>query len=137
MSAVSTDKPSSPERHLWYYLAMGVVAGAAVIAFAVLPTQLAGLALVAAAVLIAPIDFLAHRFSASPFSTHLRRGAIIYLVVLCVVMAGALVLVWTVMRNGDALWLAWAVAGLLFLVVVSGAWIVEGRSTHKTVSAAT
>ena len=102
---------------------MAAVAGAAVIAFAVLPQTIAGLALVAAAVLITLIDFFAHRFSASPFSTHLRRGTIAYLVVVVVVMTGALVLVWTVVRNGDALWLAWTVAGLLFLVVVSGAWI--------------
>ena len=139
MSTVSnTDRPSEnerPERRVWYYLAMGVVAGAAVIAFAVLPQQFAGLALVVAAVLIGLIDVLGRRFSVSRFSTHLGKRTIIYLVVVGVVMISAVVLVWTLVRNGDALWLAWVMAGLFFVVVVLGTWIVDEHPTHQTASA--
>jgi hypothetical protein len=53
------------------------------------------------------------------------------------VLVGAYVVDGAAVRNGngDALWLAWAMVGLVLVVAVSGAWIVEGRSIHKMASA--
>ena len=59
-------------RHLWYYASLGVIGGAAIILFAVLPGSIAGLALVACALTISIFDRLARRFSTSP----IQRGTI-------------------------------------------------------------
>jgi hypothetical protein len=139
MSTVrNTEKASVNERHeghLGYYLAIGLVAGAAVISSAVLPREMAGLGFTVAAVLIGLIDFLARRFSHSPLSTRPDRGTIVYLAAFVVVLIIAVALVWTVVRNGDAMWLAWTMAGLVFAVIVAGNWIVDRRSTRKAASA--
>jgi len=124
-------------RHLWYYTSLGVIGGAAIILFAVLPGSIAGLALVACALAISMFDRLARRFSTSPISTLLQVEAIPYLVSISVVSLGSLALVWVVLRNGNGqpLWLAWALAILSVAVGGSGAWV-EGRLSRRAASAA-
>jgi hypothetical protein len=124
-------------RHLWYYTSLGVIGGAAIILFAVLPESIAGLALVACALAISMFDRLARRFSNSPISTLLQVEAIPYLVSISVVSLGSLALVWIVLRNGNGqpLWLAWAFAVLSGAVGGSGAWV-EGRLSRRAASAA-
>lgn len=141
MSKVSnTDKPSGIERRvhrLWYCVGMGLVAGAYVMALPVPPQQIVGFSVPVVLLVLGLIGFLARRYSASLFSARLRRGkgTIVYLVALGIVLVGGLVLVVVVVRHGDALWLAWTMAGLIFAVVASGAWITEGPSTRKMASA--
>ena len=124
-------------RHLWYYTSLGVIGGAAIILFAVLPESIAGLALVVCALAISMFDRLARRFSNSPISTLLQVEAIPYLVSISVVSLGSLALVWVVLRNGNGqpLWLAWALAVLSVVVGGSGAWV-EGRLSRRAASAA-
>jgi hypothetical protein len=111
---------------------MGLLCGAWVIALAVLPEPIIGFATVVMLVLFGLINFL-RRFSAAPLLY--ARGTIVYLVALGAVLVGAYVLDLAVVRHGDALWLAWTMAGLVLVVCASGAWFVEGRSTHKPASA--
>jgi hypothetical protein len=141
MHAVSnTYKPSGTERsgrQLVYHLFAGSLSGAAVVAFAVLPQpEITGLGFTAAALLGQLISIITRRFSAAPLATRLRRkrATIVYLVVAGVALIGAFVMDWTVVRGSDALWLAWTMAGLVFVVFASGAWIIGGRSTHETAS---
>ena len=124
-------------RHLWYYTSLGVIGGAAISLFAVLPESIAGPALVACALAISMFDRLARRFSNSPISTLLQVEAIPYLVSISVVSLGSLALVWVVLRNGNGqpLWLAWALALLSVVVGGSGAWV-EGRLSRRAASAA-
>jgi len=138
-AASKTHKLSGHERrglHPWYFLTIGVVCGAAVIAAAVLPQQIAGFTLVLVLVLLSLVDLLARRFSTSPASTRLRRGrwSIAYVVALGAVLVGAFALDWAIVRRGDVLWLAWTMAGLVFVVLAGGAWAVDGRSTSKETS---
>lgn len=139
MSTVSnTDKPSVEEqspRHLLYYSALGLIAGATVIAFALVPLPVVVVPLVASSALVKLLDVIAHRYSASPFSTHLHRRSIVYLATLIVATLGVLAAVSFVVRNGNALWLTWPLAGLIFVIVFMGGWFIEGRSTRKTPSA--
>ena len=121
-----------PGHHTWYYLTTGVIAAAAVIGFAVLPQLVAGPVLTGAALLSLLIDRLARRFSSSPFNTRVDAGIIVYRTVVGVVVVGSLILVWTVVRNGDVPWLAWVLAGAVFVVLLIGAWIEDGRLTPQT-----
>jgi hypothetical protein len=105
-SAETANSTERPEFQLWYYLAVAFVVGAALIASAMLPQQIFGLAPVAASGLVALIGFLAHRSGDSPFSTRPSPWTIVYLVVVAVALVGAFVLVATVVRHDDALWLA-------------------------------
>lgn len=139
--ARAVDKSRTNQRapgHLWYYASIGVISGAAVILFAVLPEAIAGIALVVFALAVSLFDRLARRFSNSPIPTLLQGGAIVYLIAVAVVVFGALALVWVVLRdgNGQPLWLAWALAMLVVVVIGSGAFIFEGRSSRGTASAA-
>jgi hypothetical protein len=124
-------------RHFWYYASLGVIGGAAITLFAVLPGSIAGLALVACALTISIFDRLARRFSTSPIPTLLQVEAIAYLVSVSVVLLGSLALVWIVLRNGNGqpLWLAWALAIFSVVVLGSGAWV-EGRLNRRAASAA-
>ena len=139
MSIVSnTDKSTVEERssrHLLYYSAFGLIAGATVIAFALVPLPVVVVPLVVSSVLVKLVDVIAHRYSASPFSTHLQRRSIVYLATLIVATIGVLAVVWFVVRNGNALWLTWPLAGLIFVIVLMGGWFIEGRETRKTPSA--
>ncbi|WP_157373026.1 hypothetical protein [Agromyces sp. Root81] len=132
--ATSTGGPDDvdrPGRLVWYYIAIGLIGAAAVIGFAVLPQPIAGLVLTGAALLSALVDFLARRFSSASFNTRMDGSVIAYLAVVGVVVVGSLILVWTVVRNGDAPWLVWVLAGAVFVVILIGAWIVDGRLTPQ------
>jgi hypothetical protein len=50
-----------------------------------------------------------------------------------VVMASSLILGWVVERQGDIPWLAWILAGVVLVIIASGVWIIEGRTTDTTV----
>lgn len=124
-------------RSYWYFLTTALVGGASVIAVALLPRQIAGLSLVLVLVLFSLIDLLARRVSAPTFSSRLRRGAgsVVYVLVLAGVLGTAYALVWAIVRPDGAFWLAWAMAGLVFVVMASGVWMFDGSSTAKKASA--
>lgn len=65
-----------------------------------------------------------------------RGWGVVYLVALGVVMAGSLALEWVVVRRGGIPWLPWILAGGVFVSIASGAWIIDGRTTAATTSAA-
>jgi drug/metabolite transporter (DMT)-like permease len=116
------------------YLAPAAVTAAAMIAFAVLPRELGGLPFTAAAVLFTLFNILTRRLPRSP--SRPRGWGVVYVVVLGVVMAGSLTLEWFAVRQGDTPWLPWILAGVVFVFIASGAWIIEGRTTDTTPSAA-
>jgi drug/metabolite transporter (DMT)-like permease len=116
------------------YLAPAAVTAAAMIAFAVLPRQLAGLPFPAAAILFVLFNILTRRIPRSP--SRPRGWGVVYVVALFVVMAGSLTLEWFVVRQGDTPWLPWILAGVVFVFIASGAWIIEGRTTNTTAAAA-
>ena len=122
------------ERHLWYFLLFGLVVAAGVMALALLPKQIVGFSTPGVLVSLALLDFLARRFSISPFSPVSRRksGEVAYFVVLGVVLVGALLVSFAVARHSDALWLAWTMASLVFLACVSGGWLGGGRRVART-----
>jgi len=129
------EKPSSEDRfghHAWYFAALGLIGGAAIVASAVLPQQIAGLTLIAAAFLIGIVDRLARRYGAAPPPAKLRLGTISYYVAVALILIGSFVIVWTVVRNSDTIWVAWIVAAVQFIVALSGAWVVGRRVAHKT-----
>lgn len=138
MSTVSNSKHSTGKerfaRQLLQYLAPAAVTAAAMIAFAVLPRQLGSLPFTAAVVLFTLFNILSRRISPSP--SRPRGWGVVYLVALCVVMAGSLALEWVVVRRGDTPWLPWILASVVFVFIASGAWIIEGRATATTASAA-
>ncbi|MFF1876958.1 hypothetical protein [Leifsonia sp. NPDC058230] len=134
MHTVNADKSTRVERptaRLLYFLALGVIAGAALIAFALLPQQIAVLAPVLAIVATLIVDRAARRSSVHPFTTRPGRVAIVYFVVFGIVWLGGLLLVGAVARDGDSPWLPWILAGVVFVVTLIGTWIPEGRSTHR------
>ena len=136
---MSTDKSYENElsgRYLWYFLTLGVLCGAVIIVMAVLPQTITGFALAAALVLFALINRISRRFSSSRIRPHFRgaRG-ITYLVIVGAVFVAALVLDWAIVRRGDALWLAWIMAVVVFAVVAIGTWIAEGHPADKQPSA--
>jgi hypothetical protein len=121
-----------PGRHVWYFAAMGLIAGAAIVAPVVLPQEIAGVTLVALALLVGIVDRVARRCGAAPAPAKFSAGIISYYVLLALVLIGSLVVVWAVVRNSDAIWLAWILAGVQFVVALTGAWVVDGRVTHET-----
>jgi hypothetical protein len=130
----NTDSIDAKRRsgHVWYFSAVGLVAAAAIIASAFLPQAIAGAALAVAALVVGFIDFVARRVGAAPGAAKLRAAAMVYYVVLGLVLIGSLIVVWVVIRNSDAMWLAWVLAGVVFVVTFSGTWAVGGRVNQKT-----
>ena len=107
----------------WYHPVIGLISGAAILVFAVLPGEYAGLGLVVAAVLAAVVSLIARRVP--PRATapaRWRASRVIWLIVLTAVLAVCLVLVWTVVRETAAYWLAGVLAIILFLTASAGAW---------------
>ncbi|MFC9560776.1 hypothetical protein [Agromyces sp. NPDC056965] len=127
--ATSTDRPTEGDRtsHVWYHLAIGSVAGAAVIGFAMLPPEIVGVVSFVGVLLVVAIDLIARRLTPASLRPRLRGGAIPYLVVLVVVTAGSLIGAATVVHGDDMMWLAWVLAGVVFLVALLGAWALHGR----------
>ncbi|MET4704843.1 hypothetical protein [Frigoribacterium sp. UYMn621] len=141
MDAVSNAEDSSGTGRfalqILQYLAPAVVTAAAMIAFAVLPRQFGGLPFTAALVLFMIFNIVRRRMGLLPRSPVRPRGwGVVYVVALFVVMATSLTLEWVVVRQGDAPWLPWILAGVVLVSIASGAWIIEGRTPVPTVSAA-
>lgn len=109
----------------WYYAITGVIAGAAVVATALLPQQIAGLFLVAAALFVGVTSRIAGKASGTRLPIPASAAGVGYLVALAVVVIGSLIVVWTVVRPGGPSWLAWMLAALVFVVALSGTWVAK------------
>ena len=120
-------------RHPWYYISVGLVVAGSLVLFAILPQSFAGLSFVAAALVVAVVDFLARRADVSPFSTRLGRVALIYIGVIAVALILAVILVWVAVGGGNGFWVALAAGVVVFAVIALGAWVVE-RPSSKTVT---
>jgi hypothetical protein len=117
-------------RRLWYHLWVGAVAGATIIVFAVLPLRLGGVAGFVTVVVLALVDRVARRrFDPKPRGW----GAVAYFVFGGLIYAGSLGLAVTVAHDTDALWVAWLLAGLVFAVFVSAAWVPNGHPRKRVV----
>ncbi|MBC7596687.1 MAG: hypothetical protein H7288_22645 [Kineosporiaceae bacterium] len=138
MSTVSNPEHSTRKerfaRQLLQYFAPAAVSAAAMIGFAVLPRQFGGFPFTAALVLFTLFNVLSRRISPSP--SRPRGWRVVYIVILGVVMASSLALEWVVVRRGDTPWLPWILASVVFVFITSGAWIIEGRITTTSASAA-
>ena len=125
------------KRDLFFFIVVGMGAGATLIAFAFLPrSQVAALAF-PGAVWVSMLAFRLYRqFWAGPSPKSMTKATVTYLVVVAVVLIGAGVLTGTVTRNSEG-WspLAWLLGGLVFVVISSGAWAVAERATHEATSA--
>lgn len=116
----------------WYYPVIGVVAGAAVVAFGLLPQQIAGPVLVAAAVFVGVTSRITARASGTRLPVPASAAGIGYLVALAVAVIGSLIVVWTVVRPGGPSWLAWMLGALVFVVVSTGTWVAKtGRTVQR------
>lgn len=129
----SSDRAEQRVGSLWSYAIIGLAVGAAIIASAVLPQSSFGFAPFAAAVVIVLVDRIARRFEDPHISNHLSRWTIAYVAVIGAAAFAAFIVVAAVVRKGDALWLAWAMA-VLVLVAIIGTWFVDKRPTAEAVS---
>jgi drug/metabolite transporter (DMT)-like permease len=135
MGKVDGDESKAAQRlrrRPWYFVVMGLVAGAAVVAFGALEQPFATVVLVVAIAIATAFDRVSRRIVPPPFSGRQRPGAVVYLVVLGAVLVISLVLAWTVGRDG-APWLPWVLGVIVFVVALVGAWIPESRSARQPV----
>ncbi|TFD90806.1 hypothetical protein E3T61_09845 [Cryobacterium lactosi] len=130
MSVVSnsrnTGRSDQPQNDLWYYLVMGAAFAGTVIAASVLPAGFNGLAFTGLLVVIAVAEGLARRFGVSSFIPRSGRSGWTFFIVVVAMIAVSGVLVMTVVRPNDVVWLAWTLAGLNVVVFVGG-WIARGH----------
>ena len=110
----------------WAYPAWGLAAGAAVVVYALLPSESIVPHLALFAVTVPAGMFIVRRITNVPASASRYRWKIGWLVAVGVLMIGGIFLAGTVGYRGGALWLSWVAAILLLLVVSSGAWFVDG-----------
>jgi hypothetical protein len=111
----------------WYYVAIGIFAGVAVLAIALLPQQIAGLVIAIASVLAGLTSSIARRVSGTRLPVPKTGPGVGYVVVMAVVLVGSLIVAWTVARPAELAWLAWALAALVFVVTLGGTWILRTR----------
>ena len=97
------------------------------LAIALLPQQIAGLVSVIAALLVGLTSSIARRVSGTRLPVPSTGLGIGYVVVMAVVLIGSLIVAWTVARPAELAWLAWALAGLVFVVTLWGTWILRTR----------
>lgn len=113
----------------WYYATLGVIAGAAVVAFALLPQPIAGPTLVVAALLVAVTSRIAAKASGTRLPIPASAIGAGYLIALAVALVGSLIVVWIVVRPDGPSGLAWMLGALVFVVALSGTWVARtGRS---------
>ncbi|MFY1669974.1 hypothetical protein ACN27G_08435 [Plantactinospora sp. WMMB334] len=117
----------------WYYATTGIITGAAVVAIALLPQQISGFFLVAAALLVGATSRVTSRIVGRSWKTRLpfptSAAGVGHLVALAVVVIGSLIVAWIVVRPGGPSWLAWMLAALVFVVTLSGRWAAKtGRA---------
>ncbi|WP_419819186.1 hypothetical protein [Glaciibacter flavus] len=115
----------------WLYLVWGLAAGAAVIVYALLPSESVVPHLVLFAAMVPAGMFIVRRITNVPASTSRYRWKIAWLVAVGVLMFGGIFLAGTVGHRGGAFWLSCVAAILLLLVVSSGAWFVDGDLLHE------
>jgi hypothetical protein len=120
---------------LLYFMANGLVLGAAIVASASVPHSLVFVPLISAALLAAAIDFIARKTSGVPFSKNFRGLQIAYLVILGLVVTGSLLTVWVMGQSGEATALSWALAVLVLFTVLAGWWIANRHPTRRSPSA--
>ena len=124
--AVRTGETTAASTRLRYYLPVATVAAAAVVSFAALPSYLGG---VVGFISVSTMSLI-HRVSLKPVDTTPRRLRVtLYSALSAVVLAGSLVLAVTVARNLGALWVAWVMASLVFVVFSGTAWV--GEATRR------
>ncbi|WP_374009461.1 hypothetical protein [Leifsonia sp. LS-T14] len=112
---------------LRYYIFEATLAGASIVAFAVLPSYLAGAVGSAAVIAVVLIERIAYR------SVDTRpRGivAVLYFVGAALLYVGSLLLAVTVAKEPGALWVALGSAGVVFVVFVGAAWV-PNRATER------
>lgn len=110
----------SASARLPYYLVVAAIAGASIVAFAVMPTYLAGVVGLVAILTTALVDRIAHR---SVDTRPEGAIAVCYFIFGALVYLTSLLLTATVAKNPDASWLAWSLGGLVFLVISIAAWV--------------
>ncbi|MFG1869141.1 hypothetical protein [Micromonospora arborensis] len=89
-------------------------------ATAFLPQQVAGLFLAAAGLSVGVASRIAGKASGNRLPIPASAAGIGYLVALAVVLIGSLIVAWAVVRPDGPSWLAWMLAALVFVVVLSG-----------------
>lgn len=111
----------------WFYPITAIILGAAIVALALLPRQIAGPSLVAAALLATATDRIAARVSGTRLRLRIpaNTAGVWYAAVLGIVVIGSLIVVSTVVRPGGPSWLAWVLAALVFVVALSGTWVAK------------
>lgn len=125
-----------PAGYVWYFFALGLVSGGAVLAFAFLPqpfTAFVGWVLLGITGLS---GLLGRRFPNSFFSARVRQGtgSIIYYVIFGSAFVGALLADLLVVRRGGLPWLGWTMAVVVAVVSTGGAMLVGARSTVRSAS---
>ncbi|MBM7494358.1 cobalamin synthase [Micromonospora luteifusca] len=115
----------------WYYAVIGIVAGAAVAATALLPQQIAGPLLVVAALFVGVTSRIAARAAGTRLPIPASAVGVGYLVALAVALIGSLIVAWTVVRPDGPSWLAWMLAALVFVVALSGTWVAKTGRTAQ------
>jgi hypothetical protein len=118
---------------LWYYVAYGLVVGAAIIAAAVPPRSIATIVLVVAALVMSFGDRLARRFWVLPPLALVARRTRVYAILVGVAILAALILALTVVRRSDSPWLAWVMAAIVF-VGIGGTWFVDKQASSDAAS---
>jgi len=111
-------------RPAWYFVLAGTVAAAAVLTSALIPAEIYGLVWAPLAVGFSFVDRAITR--SSPVSIRLRRGAVVYVVVIAIVLVGALVAAAAFVRDREV-WVAWSIAVPAFFAVAAGSWVVDRR----------
>ncbi|UWP81774.1 hypothetical protein [Dactylosporangium fulvum] len=96
-------------------------------ASALLPKQIAGPLLVVAALLVAVTSRIAAKASGTRLPIPAGAVGVGYLVVLAVALIGSLIVAWTVVRPDGPSWLAWILGAFVFVVALSGTWVVKAR----------
>lgn len=114
-------------------MTIGAIAAVTIALFAMTPQGIAGLMLIAGALLTALIDFLARR---TPCQRIVRTSrplgvAVLWIITLAIVLISSLVIVWTVVRANGSYWLAYLLAAIVFTTVLSGIWLDTRRSTAR------
>ncbi|MFI7661221.1 hypothetical protein ACIBTW_20325 [Micromonospora parva] len=111
----------------WYHAVTGLIAGAAIVATALLSRQVAGIFLVAAALVVGVISRIAAKSSGTRLPVSAGAAGIGYLVALTVVVIGSLIVAWSVIRPDGPDWLAWVLAAVVFVVTLGGAWVTKAK----------
>jgi hypothetical protein len=125
---------SRPAGYVWYFSALGLMSGGAVLAFALLPQPFTAFVGWAALGISGLSSLLGRRFPDSFFSARVRQGtgSVIYYVIFGSAFVGALLVDLLVVRRDHLPWLGWTMAVVVAVVSTGGAMLVGARSTVKS-----